>query len=302
VPIVAIRLTPAGHAAVTMQRSAPATRRYARSRRACVERRWRVLASTWAKRTALSWGGRTSSGGSVRRWPWHDATVEKVRPVSSGRGELVTETLPYDGGGRQVTVYVPTGAPEAVVFTGDGQVLAPWGADLSRVIAVPPTMVVGVHRAADETRRLEEYSPGFAPERFTAHETFVVHDVRRWVRARFAVSLPSDRTALFGVSASAELALAIGMRHPETFGAVLAASPGAGYRPPVPLPADIPRVYLVAGKQEPFFLDNANRWASVLTARRADVIMKERAGSHGGEFWRRELPLMAAWAFHSDDR
>lgn len=227
--------------------------------------------------------------------------MEKVGPVSSGRGELVTETLPYDGGGRRVTVYVPTSAPEAVVFTGDGQVLAPWGADLSEVIAVPSTMVVGVHRAADETRRLEEYSPGFAPERFTAHETFLVHDVRRWVVARFAVSLPSDRTALFGVSASAELGLAIGVRHPEVFGAVLAASPGAGYRPPATLPSKIPRVYLVAGKQEPFFLDNARRWAAALTAQRADVVMKERSGSHGGEFWRREFPLMAAWAFRSND-
>jgi enterochelin esterase-like enzyme len=228
--------------------------------------------------------------------------VENAGPVFSRPGELVTETLPFDGGGRQVTVYVPAGAPEAVVFTGDGQVLAPWGADLSDVIAIPSTMVVGIHRAADETRRLEEYSPGFAPERFAAHETFLVHDVRRWVAARFAVSLPSDRTALFGVSASAELALAIGVRHPESFGAVLAASPGAGYRPPAVLPANGPRVYLVAGEQEPFFLDNANRWAAALTAQRADVLMTERSGSHGGDFWRREFPLMVAWAFSSDDR
>jgi hypothetical protein len=35
-------------------------------------------------------------------------------------GELVTETLDYDGG-RQVTVYVPPDPPEAVVFAGDGQ-------------------------------------------------------------------------------------------------------------------------------------------------------------------------------------
>jgi hypothetical protein len=34
-------------------------------------------------------------------------------------GELVTETLHYDGG-RQVTVYVPPDPPRAVVFAGDG--------------------------------------------------------------------------------------------------------------------------------------------------------------------------------------
>jgi hypothetical protein len=41
-------------------------------------------------------------------------------------GELVTETLDYDGG-RQVTVYVPPDPPEAVVFAGDGQLLSQWG-------------------------------------------------------------------------------------------------------------------------------------------------------------------------------
>jgi hypothetical protein len=29
----------------------------------------------------------------------------------------------------------------------------------------------------------------------------------------------------------------------------------------------------------------------------ADVVMKERAGSHGGAFWRKEFPLMVAWVF-----
>lgn len=29
----------------------------------------------------------------------------------------------------------------------------------------------------------------------------------------------------------------------------------------------------------------------------ADVVMHERAGSHGGAFWREEFPLMVAWAF-----
>jgi hypothetical protein len=92
-----------------------------------------------------------------QREPWHDTAVEDLRAAASGSGGLVTETLDYDGG-RQVTVYVPTGAPEAIVFAGDGQVLAPWGEDLSEAIEVPTTMVVGVHRTADETLRLHEYS------------------------------------------------------------------------------------------------------------------------------------------------
>jgi hypothetical protein len=63
------------------------------------------------------------------------------------------------------------------------------------------TMIVGVHRVADETLRLHEYSPGFDPERFAAHERFFVEDVGAWVRSRFALTLSAARTAVCGVSA-----------------------------------------------------------------------------------------------------
>jgi hypothetical protein len=45
--------------------------------------------------------------------------------MSSMDGELVTETFEYDGG-RQVTAYLPPDPPEAVVFAGDGQLIAKW--------------------------------------------------------------------------------------------------------------------------------------------------------------------------------
>jgi enterochelin esterase-like enzyme len=215
--------------------------------------------------------------------------------MSSTAGELVTETFGYDGG-RAVTVYVPPGPPEAVVFAGDGQLIAQWGGDLEAADA-PSVMIVGAHRAADETARLHEYSPGFDPDRFAAHEEFLAGDVRRWVRSRFGVALPAARTAVFGVSAGGELALAIGLRHPGVFGVVLCASPGAGSRPPAVMPSPLPRAYLVAGTLEPFFLENATRWADALRAADADVVLTERVGSHGGAFWREEFPLMAAWAF-----
>jgi enterochelin esterase-like enzyme len=212
-----------------------------------------------------------------------------------GAMALVTETFAYDGG-RQVSVYVPPHPPEAVVFAGDGALIAPWGASVGAA-GGPSTMIVGVHRSADETRRLHEYSPGFDPERFAAHEAFFVDAVRGWVRSRFGVSPPPARTAVFGVSAGGELALALGLKHPEVFGAVFCASPGAGYRPPEAMPALLPRAYFVAGLQEPFFLANAARWADGLRDAGADVVMKEREGSHGDPFWQNELPLMVRWAF-----
>jgi enterochelin esterase-like enzyme len=223
--------------------------------------------------------------------------------MSPRAGQLVTETLEYDGG-RQVTAYVPPAPPEAIVFGGDGQLITSWGGVLEAVVDVPPIMIVGAHRLVDETLRLHEYSPGhntaafaFDPERFAAHEKFFVEDVRRWTHSRFDVALPADRTAVLGVSASGELALAMGLRHPGIYGVVFCASPGAGYRPPAPMPSPLPRVYLVAGNQEPFFLQNATRWADALRDARADVVMTERIGSHGDAFWREEFPLMVAWAF-----
>jgi enterochelin esterase-like enzyme len=215
--------------------------------------------------------------------------------MSAMAGELVTETLDYDGG-RQVTVYIPPGQPEAVVFAGDGQLISQWGGVLDAA-DVPSTMIVGVHGLADETLRLQEYSPGFYRERFSAHEEFFVEDVRRWATARYGVAMQTERTAVFGVSASGELALAIGLRHRDIFGAIFCASPGAGYRPPDLMPGSLPRTYLVAGTLEPFFHENACRWAQALGDAGADVVMTERVGSHGDAFWREELPLMVAWAF-----
>lgn len=225
-----------------------------------------------------------------------------MNPAGMSAGRVVVETLGYDGG-REVTVYVPSRQPEAIIYAGDGELVAPWGG-LLEGHGLPATVVVGTHRLADETLRIREYSPGastaqfsFDPERFAAHESFFTRDVPAWVRSRFDVALPRDRTAVFGVSAGAELALAMGLLHPDLYAAVLCASPGAGYRPPPALTGPLPRFYFVAGRQEPFFLANAVRWANALTDAGAQVLLTQREGSHGGPFWKKELPRMAAWAF-----
>jgi hypothetical protein len=48
-------------------------------------------------------------------------SAHAARELDLMRGELVTETLDYDGG-RRITAYVPPRPPEAIVFAGDGQV------------------------------------------------------------------------------------------------------------------------------------------------------------------------------------
>jgi enterochelin esterase-like enzyme len=213
--------------------------------------------------------------------------------------ELITETFKYDSG-RRVTVYVPPEPPQSIVYAGDGQRISQWGLVLEKA-RLSSTMIVGVHGLTDEMLRLREYSPVFEPERFAAHEKFFVEAVRRWTESRFGLALPKERTAVFGASAGGELALALGLRHPDVYGAILCASPGGGYKPLSVMPALLPRAYLVAGTKEPFFLENTRTWAEALRTAGADVVMQERAGSHGGVFWQQEFPLMIKWAFDIAD-
>ncbi|MFC0674250.1 alpha/beta hydrolase [Brachybacterium hainanense] len=218
-------------------------------------------------------------------------------PVDPIEGSLITRSFGYDGG-RRVTAYMPPRAPEAVVLAGDGQLISQWGGYLEAADVVP-TMIVGVHRseAEDEMVRIREYSPSFDEARFAAHERFVIDEVGEWIRSDLGVVTPVERTAVCGVSAGGELSLALGLRHPDVFGAVFSASPGGGYRPPEVMPDRLPRVYLLAGTAEPFFAENAARWADALLHAGADVRTRTRTGDHGDPFWAEELPLMVAWAF-----
>jgi enterochelin esterase-like enzyme len=223
--------------------------------------------------------------------------VPEFPRTDSITGKFVTETLLEYDGGRQVTVYVPSNPPEAVIFAADGQGFSKWG----RLLALADsrsTMIVGVHGLSEEMPRLSEYSPVFDADRFAAHEEFFVGDVRTWVQSRFGVALPAERTAVFGYSAGGELALALGIRHPDVYGAIVSGSPGGGYKPPAIMPSSLPRVYLFAGTLEPFFLANANQWAVALRDAGADVVMNEREVTHGAKWWRAEFPEMLAWAFH----
>jgi enterochelin esterase-like enzyme len=224
------------------------------------------------------------------------AKNEEPARVDRIAGDLITERFDYDGG-RQVAVYLPPGPPQAVVFAGDGQLISGWGAYLEASNA-PPVMIVGAFRtdATDEMIRLGEYSAPLELDRFAAHEHFFVHDVREWVGSRFGI-MPAERTIVCGVSASAEFSLAMGLRHPDLYGTVFAASPGGGCLPPPVLPDRLPRVYLTAGTLEPFFLDNAARWADALRVAGAEVVMSERAGDHGDPFWQAAFLDMLDWTF-----
>ena len=211
-------------------------------------------------------------------------------------GELVTESFAYDGG-RAVTVYVPSRPAEAVVFTADGGWHLTRLVDALEAADAPSTMVVGVHGKDDDDGRFTEYVPGVDEARFAEHEAFFVAEVGEWIQARFGVALGPERTGVWGASLGGEFALAMGVRHPDSYGAVFSASPGGGYRPPAALDGVLPSFYLVAGQQEPFFAENAKRWLDAVREAKGDAVMHVRDGDHGGVFWYEEFPLMVSWAF-----
>lgn len=217
--------------------------------------------------------------------------------MSSLRGSLVTETFAFDDG-RGATVYVPPDPPRQVAYAADGA----WHIErlataLESSAECPSTMVVGVHGLDDDDGRLHEYVEGFGGERFEAFERFFVEEVRAWVTSELEVADAIDCTAVWGASLGGEFAVAMGLRHPDVYSAILCASPGGGFTPTTnPPPSSAPRTYLVAGQEEPWFLENANRWADALGAAGVDVVFEQRHGEHGGAFWYDEFPLMLTWA------
>ena len=182
------------------------------------------------------------------------------------------------------------------MFAGDGQLIAQWGGVLEAAADVPPTMIVAAHRPDDETLRLHEYSPAFDAARFAAHERFFVDDVRAWARG-LGAALPAERTAVLGVSAGGEFALAMGHPAARTSSAPSSARPPAGLPPAGgACPRSRARTSVPA-RWSRSSLDKATRWAAALRGAGADVVLAERVGSHGDALWRDEFPLMVAWAF-----
>ena len=217
--------------------------------------------------------------------------------MASTAGELVTETFAYDGG-RAVTAYLPPEPPQAVVFAGDGQLIAQWG-DFVAAAGGPPTMIVGVHRLADETLRLHEYSPGFDPERFAAHESVLRRGRARTGRGRASGSRCRGSAPRSSASRRAE-----SWRWPSGFAIRTSTAPcsaprraGATGRPPccrarcrAPTSSAGTRGALLLRERDPL----GGRAARCRRGRGDD-----RTGriAHGGAFWRAELPLMVTWAF-----
>lgn len=198
--------------------------------------------------------------------------------------------------GRRVRAQVAPEPTTAVVVVVDGGWHTERLAEALTAAGCRDVTLLGVDGAADDRDRLAECVLGVDPTRFAAHDYAVADLAPRWLRNDLDIDAPADRTAIWGASLGAEFALAMGLRHPDRFGAVLAASPGAGFQPPTDGLDQAPRTALVAGTDEPFFLANATRWARALEAAGAKVALTEHQGAHGDTFWFDAFPTMLAWA------
>ncbi len=223
-------------------------------------------------------------------------------------GTVRTYKLDYLDDKRAVVVYLPPEHDPAqtypVLYMADGQLLDGMAHYIEPLIVdgtLPPLVVVGIP-ASDQSQgggddpRAAEYLIGMGDPRFYAHEKFLLDDVIPWAEAEFGASTTREERAVFGFSNGAAFAITMGLRHPDTFGNVIAFSVAW-------LPFDIPnmqiappgRYYLEAGTLEPDFKGMTQDWAANLRSLGADVTFHERVGGHDSTIWRAELPDALGW-------
>lgn len=216
---------------------------------------------------------------------------------------------------RGVIVYRPpahgTDPVAGVIYLGDGGAvhgIAPYLDTLIVSGHLPRVMLVGIPSAmpgpgdpTDRDVRAMEYLWDFEPgnQRFLAHERFVLDEVIPWAEARYGAPRVREERAVWGMSNSAAWAIRMGLRHPETFGIVLAASPGgvqsdagAGARlvPPT-------RFLIQAGVLEPAFHRIALAWRDSLRARSLDCTLREVAAGHDWLYWSERFPDLVRWGW-----
>ena len=220
-------------------------------------------------------------------------------------GEL--RTLDLDsaalGERRRLYVYLPPSHDRrdrpGVLYATDGRVSAELIEPLILAGRIPPIVSVGVTFGEDPgaDRRAQEYLPGFHPERFEAHRRFFVEEVPAWAESELGVTGSREGRGIFGVSNGAAFAAAMGVRHPERFGTVIAFSLGITGAAPAWAPGEAPRHYLCAGSLEEGFERATRGWAEVVRAAGAEVLHRTRASGHDPVMWDGELPKALEWAY-----
>lgn len=252
----------------------------------------------------------TGSDGTAPSWDqpsgtWRGPSAppppDRASPL---QGQL--RTVEFDsevlGERRALQIYLPPGydprhrAP--VLYATDSRTSADLIEPLIVGGRIPPLVSVGVPFGPDldGDRRAQEYLPGLHPDRFEAHRRFFVEEVARWSEAELGVTSDRRGRIVFGVSNGAAFAAAMGVRHPEHFGTVIAFSLGITPGRLSWQPDQAPGHYLCAGTLEEGFLRGTLQWAERATASGSDVEVRTWVSGHDMVMWDGELPAALEWA------
>jgi len=204
---------------------------------------------------------------------------------------------------RQVTVYLPPGKAEHVIFMGDGTTVRKIAEYIEPLILegkIPPVALAGSHpregaspdhgglsyRDLEYLEGIHTFVEGATDAPFTNHMAYFVDEfMTRTIREH---NLPSDpaRHSLAGFSNSAGFAISLAKRHPDKFKNLLLFAPiwqpTLATEPPETLPA----IYLAYGSLEGNVVENIKSFAAawqvekdgrlrVLTAGHDEVIWME---------------------------
>lgn len=224
---------------------------------------------------------------------------------SYARDSIASEAL---GAVRTVSVYLPPGWPlrgrRRAIYLADGRYVRDFAPIVDTLIAqgkLPSFALIGVHAAPaapgenashDSQGREREYA--FLDPR---HERFFVFEVPRWAEERFRLDSTRASRAIWGVSNGGFFAIAMGLRHPDRFGHVIAFSPagrGPGSETIAP-DAPHPRFFVLSGYLEAPFERIAEEWLAWFAGAAIEHEVARYVAGHDPAIWEQSFGRAAAW-------
>ena len=235
-----------------------------------------------------------STKGSPPRFEFRgDSTGCRPLRARQLRGSLRFDTLFAQplGERRELISYLPAVKPANgrydVVYVPDGGLVKQLAPLLDTLIAMHrlrPIALVGVR--ASQQFRANEYVWGFKNDsaRFAAHEKFFVEHVINWAEKTLSVSNQRVGRMIWGASNGGAFAVAMGLRHPNLFSHVFAASPVFELLP-IAVRSPLPVFHIAAGTFEGTSRDRAIGLAAVLGDQGARSFLDEFTGGHDEVQW-----------------
>ena len=240
--------------------------------------------------------------------PRRSAVRGPAAPKPPLRAMTLRGTLRYDtlhsvalGMKREVISYIPRTAAVRgrldVVYVADGATVRDLAPMLDTLITrgeLPPMALVGVRAARSNANdpnstndRAREYVYGFDPDstRYLAHEKFFVGEVSVWAEKTLNVANTRAGRTIWGASNGGAFAVAMGLRHPDRFAHVIAASPVYALIPRAAASGPLPTFTLSAGTFEQVVRGTTASMVATLRKLNASMTFDLFAGGHDDLIW-----------------